>query len=238
MAESIFVIGDLHFPYHHKEALKSVFRAISAAKPTYIVQIGDLYDFFSATKFPKKTFIDPAHEYMSGYDYAKEFWSTINRISPRSKCYQIKGNHDERPAKRMIEKLPDLIFFLERGIKAFFEFDNVHTVHDSTEPLDIDGIQFIHGYYSKLGDHAKYFRKSVVCGHTHRAGVYIEQCNGELIFEANAGFLADENQDPLKYRPTKTSKWTLTLLTIHKIMGRWCPMIIPLFGEERENYAK
>jgi UDP-2,3-diacylglucosamine pyrophosphatase LpxH len=232
VAESIFVLGDLHFPYHHKGALKAVLNAIKAAQPTHIVQIGDLYDFFSATKFPKKTFIDPADEYMSGYDYAQEMWATIRRLSPNSKCYQIKGNHDERPAKRMIEKLPDLIFFLERGIKSFFEFEGVHTVHDPAEPLVIWGINFIHGYLGKLGAHAQYFRQSVVCGHTHRAGVYVEQCNDDLIFEANCGFLADETKEALKYRPTKTSKWTRTLLVIHKILGKPCPMIINLHGEE------
>lgn len=219
----IVVLGDLHFPFHSKPAVKWAINKVKELQPDHIIQIGDLYDFFSASKFPKRQFIAPEDEYVAGYEFAKELWQKLQEAAPKAKLYQIKGNHDDRPAKRIIERIPELIYFLEKGLSEFFNFPGVKTFHDPKDELEIKEIKFIHGYRSRIGEHCRYYLSRIVCGHSHRGGVYFEQRHGQILWELNCGYLADESHEALKYRPTKTSPWTLGIGLIDDDGPRFIP---------------
>lgn len=136
-------------------------------------------------------------------------WGTIKKYSPKAKCYQILGNHDVRMIKRTQEKLPELQGWIEEIMKELYAFKGVTTLTNDKDVLKIGDISFHHGYLSKLGDHLNLLGSKIVVGHSHVGGVVFKQCNGGTLWELNAGYLADETSEPLRYRPVKTSKWTL-----------------------------
>lgn len=169
-------------------------------KPDYVIQVGDLYDFFSWSRFPhSRDVMTPSEEITTGREQAEKMWKRINRASPSSKLYQLKGNHDERPIKRVYEKLPEIAELVKEKLGDLFQFENVKTHNEQAEELIIGTFVFMHGYRLKLGDHAKHNRQSTICGHTHRNGVFYFRQGGQTIWELNCGFVADPFSRAMSY---------------------------------------
>lgn len=224
----ILIVGDLHFPYHNKRAIKRVYEAIKKEKPTHIVQIGDLYDQYSFSRFTKKNITTSKQEIAKANSAGKSFWSKIRNINRAVKCYQLLGNHDIRLTKRIAEKVPEAYEFVKEKLDELYTFKGVRTIYDERDVLKIMGIIFTHGYLSQLGSHMSYFGESCVVGHSHVGGCVYKQRNGKTIFELNAGYVGDETSEPMRYRPTTVSKWTLGygLITFRGKIA--CPQFIPI----------
>lgn len=224
----ILVLGDIHFPYHNKKALKEAMYAAKQEKPSHVVQIGDLYDQYSFSRFTRKNLMLPERELTEARDQAKALWKEIKSISSKPKCFQILGNHDLRLIKRAQDRLPEAQELVKESLLELYKFKGVRTIEDDRDILEINGIAFHHGYLSKLGDHSKYFGKPAVVGHSHTGGVVFEQRNGRINWELNAGYLADQESEPLRYRPTNISKWTLGYGLISFRGKTACPQFIPI----------
>ena len=203
------ILGDLHFPFHNKKALKEVVYAIKHERPSNVVQIGDLFDQYSFSRFTRKNIILPQQELKESRDLAKKLWSDVKKAVPRASLYQILGNHDLRLIKRAEERLPEAQDLIKESLIELYRFNGVKTIEDDRDILKIGRVAFHHGYLSRLGDHMRYLGQSTVVGHSHTGGAVYQQYHGRIIFELNAGYLADETAEPLRYRPTNTSKWTL-----------------------------
>lgn len=219
----ILVIGDLHMPYHKATALKRVYTLVQELKPTHIVQIGDLYDQYSFSRFNKKNITTSTKELQKARQSGIKFWKTVRTMARSSLCYQLLGNHDIRLTKRIADKVPEAYEFVKEELDRLYTFEGVKTIYDERELLKINDIYFHHGYLSKLGDHSKSHGCNIVVGHSHTGGVVYEQRSGKIIWELNAGYLADETSEPLRYRPTKTSKWTLGVGFIDRHGPRFIP---------------
>lgn len=227
----IICIGDTHFPFHSEAVAKWIIQYIKKNKNSIyaVVQMGDLYDMYSFSKFAKRH-IDANEEIRQGRYYAQEFWHAIKKSAPYALLYQIKGNHDDRVAKRVLEKFPEITMFL--NYEKLWEFDGVNTLHDSSQALEIWDWKFIHGH-RKNGDHCKAVGFSnVVCGHTHRGGTWsmrVSDASPRLITELNCGYVGDPFHPSLIYRPMqKYFTWTHGLGEIEKGVGA---RFIPYTGE-------
>jgi predicted phosphodiesterase len=219
------ILGDTHFPWVNVGALEAVYQFIEANPDiSHVIQVGDLYDMYSWAKFPRSHMLyTPKAEIELGRKMAEEMWSKIRAMLPKAALYQIMGNHDVRPLKKVMELAPEIEIFIE--INRWYQFDSVHTVTDPREWLTIENYHFTHGHLSGLGSHAKRFTKNVICGHTHTGGVYYGQLeSGKIIFELNAGYLGDPNSRPLSYTATKTVHWTVGF----GVIDQWGPRFIPL----------
>lgn len=208
MGKKTLVIGDCHFPFHHKPALTWVLDLIKKLSPDRIIQVGDIYDMFSHTRFARShDIMTPKQEVTEARVTAEEMWSIIQRYAPKAELYQILGNHDDRPKKRILDKYPELASIVD--ISHLWEFDGVKTIHDSREELILDGVIFMHGYRTKLGDHTKYNHMSTVHGHTHRGGTIFIPIKGMTLWELDAGYCGDPEAAALSYGPQKINNWTL-----------------------------
>lgn len=203
----VIFIPDTHFPFVNKKAIKKVLKIIKKEKPTHIIQAGDLLDLYSFSRYEKDSNLTtPEEELKEGLKQASAFWSEIHKIAPKAKLIQLIGNHEDRIQKAIAKKAPELAI-LCKSIKDLFDFKHVKVLSSSKEYFEVDKVIYCHGHYTKLGDHAKFFRKSVVHGHTHRAGIFYEQISNGLIWEMDCGFLANKESLPLQYTQSKFSKW-------------------------------
>lgn len=160
---------------------------------------------------------------MKARKMAEDFWIEIKDAAPSAKLKQLKGNHDERPSKQLIEKAPEYDFLLKH-IDELFSFGGVWTQKSERDELIMGNILFQHGFRSKLGDHCKHNKMNTVCGHTHKGGVHFERLGKEVIWELNAGYLGDPESLPLSYtKQRKISKWTKGLGIIDKDGPRFIP---------------
>lgn len=206
----ILVIGDTHFPFAHKEAFELLYVFAKENKPNYIVQVGDLLDLYAQSKFPRsQNFYSPEEEERKGVDEAAKMWKRLRGVCPKAECYQLLGNHDIRPIKRVLESAPSLEHVVKAHYKNLMKFDGVTTIDDYRQELIIEDIVFHHGYRSQLGSHRDYTMTNFVCGHSHKGGVVFKRIRGETIFELNAGFLADASSKVLAYSAQKIHDQTL-----------------------------
>lgn len=210
-------LGDTHFPFIGD--LKPVFNIIKSTKPHIIIQIGDLYDFYAYSRFPKRVQLTAQQECSKGRIMAEDMWEKIRKLSPKSKCFQLKGNHDDRGKKQVLEKLPEIDHFVD--YTSLWEFHKVETIHDTHQELIIDNILFTHGHKNKIGAHLKDYQymHNVVCGHLHQGGIVYERVGAptkpRVIWEAGAGYLANPFDQELKYRTSnKFFKWSRGVLEI------------------------
>lgn len=194
---NILVIGDCHFPFHDKRAFRAMFRAISEMEFTHIVQIGDLLDCYNFSDFPRSyNLMTPAEEIEDGLNCAREMWFKLKELNPKAICYQILGNHEQRILKK-ISKVPELESLFD--VKSIFKFDGVHTMDSMRDELILKDICFMHGYYCKEGQHLAHNHMNTVIGHAHRGWVVHKKIKGNLLWELNAGCLADLDSKPLGY---------------------------------------
>jgi predicted phosphodiesterase len=210
MARVLF-LSDTHFPHVNKESLKKTLKLVKKYKPTHVIQCGDLLDMYSFSRYEKDAnFTSPDSELQQGLEMARKMWADIRKIVPRAKCIQLIGNHEDRLNKTIARKAPELAN-LCKSIQDLYNFKGVQVLKSSKQHIEIDGVIYTHGHYTKLGDHAKFYRKSCVHGHSHRVGLYYEQTVDGLIWEMDCGYLADKDALPLQYTQSKFSKWVMAV---------------------------
>jgi len=208
--ERILVIGDTHFPFVHGPTLERIYEFAKKEKPTIIIQVGDLLDLYAQSKFPRSlNHYGPEEEERLGMEMATEMWSTLRKLCPKTQCYQLLGNHDVRPIKRVLEAAPSLEHVVKAHYRNLIKFEGVTTIDDYRQELIIDGIIFHHGYRSQLGSHRDYTLRNFVCGHSHKGGVVFKRLREEIIWELNAGFIGDADAKALSYTAQKIHDQTL-----------------------------
>lgn len=186
MKKLVVAIGDTHFPYNNPVTIRGILDFIKQTKPDVVVQMGDLYDMYSASKYPRSYNITtPEHEMSWGRLDAEKMWAGVRKAAPKAKCFQLMGNHDDRPLKRTLESTPELEHVVARYVSDLLAFPGVETV-GGREPLVIDGVNYEHGAL-KAGQHAIANNMPTVVGHSHVGGVIF---NGRL-WELNAGWCGD-----------------------------------------------
>jgi predicted MPP superfamily phosphohydrolase len=224
----IIALGDMHCPFLHWPCFIFALDFIKANKQRIkaIIQLGDLYDLFSYSKFPKRLIMTPRQECFEARSQAEEVWELINKAAPRAKKYQLLGNHDERLAKRVVENMPELDHLVKYN--EIYEFKGVKTIQSAKEDLIIDNWHFTHGH-TKEGNHIQAVDFNNVClGHTHRGGTWSKRLHRrkdpKILTELNAGFMGDPFHDALIYRPMmRYFTWTWGFAVIDNFGGRFIP---------------
>lgn len=218
--QTALIIGDVHAPYTDTAALKQIIVQAGRLKPTFIVQMGDLYDQYAFSKYPKSPNHDtPVKESERGRLLAEWMWASLRKAAPKAKCYQLLGNHDVRMSKRIAEKVPELNGMIGQYALEPFLFDGVETSGSDRDALElvINGapVVFHHGWLSKPGDHAKYFARNTVIGHSHSPHTLFHRHHRGAIWELNAGYVGNPDSHVFKYG-SPMHKWTRAYATIDK----------------------
>lgn len=215
-------IPDLHFPWA-SDALSAIYAMIPVLKPKRIIQLGDLYDMFSYSKFPRsKMIILPQDEISAARRMAENMWSIIKSHAPDAELIQLLGNHDVRPMKRVIESnASELEAFMD--FKSLYRFEGVHTVYDTREMVIYDNINFTHGHLSH-GTHRTSFKSHVVHGHTHNGRLTTGWVEGKFLFELDCGFLGNPSAVCFEYTPKKITNWHLGFGFISELGPQFIPL--------------
>lgn len=203
----ILCIGDTHFPFEHTKAMQWAIKLAHDFDPDHIIQMGDLRDQFSFSRYERSLKIDPGEEMKMATKKASAMWKSMPK---RARKHQIMGNHDDRMLKLAMRSAPELCDLVEEKIDELYTFDNVKLIKDYE--YELEGIIFQHGHRSKLGDHAKYNQCNTVVGHSHTGGmVYLRNRMGPY-WELNVGFLGEVSTTAFKY--VKQKKVNTTTLGV------------------------
>lgn len=198
------LLGDTHFCYPHLQTIYHFLEFCKDFQPDYIIQMGDLYDCYSQSRFAKKI-IDPEWEIKESRKYAEWFWAEAHKVSKKASKIQLLGNHDNRIILRAIDKCPELLPFLKW--ENAFKFNGVRTIYDTRAEFVLEGINLTHGH-RKHGTHMLENMMPTVCAHTHTGGIVYKTFRDNMIWELNVGYAANPESDALAYAPKAYVNWT------------------------------
>lgn len=196
----IAAIPDTHFPFCSLPKLAEARRLVKSFKPDIIIQLGDLYDLFSFSKYPRDPSsipFTPEVECQHGRAQAADMWAKLRFDNKRARLIQISdANHDKRVIKRLEEKAPDLAFIGRDWLRTMLTFDGVELLGSQ---FIVDNIMVEHGN-RRAGDHARFNQMNTLTGHTHKARIeYFANRNGPY-WEFNCGYLGDSKAPVFGYK--------------------------------------
>ena len=204
------LLGDLHFPWHDRRALDLALAAIRQGKPDLVVQIGDLYDNFSFSRFDKDPNVEkPRVEMERARQQALDMWFDIRAFAPGARLIQLQGNHDsERLEKLSLRLAPALYDLVSQKAQELMTFPGVETRPAYRDHVDVkvqgERWRLTHGIFSSTLAHVKHHLTNVALGHLHRGEVVpFRQYTG-----LNVGYLADPGAPVFRYRQTLVNDWT------------------------------
>lgn len=204
----IAIISDIHWPFHAPHVVEAFLKFIAKHQPEHVALNGDAWDMYSHGKFPRShNVFTPREEQALARKLNEEFWRDVRKAAPDAKCYQLLGNHDLRPLKRVLDQYPEAEDWIAEKMRSMFSFEGVETIHDDRQELIVSDIVIHHGFKMKLGDHRDHNLMNSISGHTHRPGVVYRTVRGEAIWELNCGYAGDPQAKGLTYTPTRIVSW-------------------------------
>jgi predicted phosphodiesterase len=170
--KSLVVIPDIHFPYEDKRAVKTLLQFCKDVKPTRAVQLGDAYDCYNLTTFPKRYGV--GGPMLAEANAGKAFWEEL--IASCGQVDYLPGNHEERIQKRLEELVPSLIGHPALELSNLLLLPKKVRVHPYHTRLRVGNMIITHGDNLKgtKAMHAAanvlkhYGNQHTVFGHLHR----------------------------------------------------------------------
>lgn len=219
------IIPDVHFPFENKKVLQSIYEFALKHKPVRIIQVGDLYDMYAHSKFPRSHNIYmPKQEEELARAGAEKMWNTVREICPKAECIQLLGNHDLRPLRQTLSSLPSLEHVIEKYLHEVMTFEGVKLIKDPRQEYLFDDVEVIHGYRSNLGGHRDHALMNAICGHIHVGGVVFRRIRGQTLWELNCGLAGDPEAKAFNYTPQKIVNWTPGFGFVDQYGPRFIPL--------------
>lgn len=206
--KDLVIIPDIHFPYHHAAAVEAVLEFIRDTKPEAAVQLGDAFDFYGVSIYPKKPakMRDGGARLIDEVKVGKPFFREVVRIV--KEVHYLPGNHEERIQRNVVQAYPALDGLPAFDLPSLLELPPEVKCHGYGVKLRIGNLTVTHGDKLRRGRFlpkypaamilAKYPDMNLAIGHTHkidRASNTIYYADGRRHFAARyIGWLGDASK--------------------------------------------
>ncbi len=217
----IVFIPDMHAPAHNQLMLWGIKQFLLDFQPHIIKYIGDISDLFWLSRWPK-----PPRTVAHAQFELDETRRLIDWLAEDLVCLVriivSTGNHDDRFRRYLTDPasgIANIVDFQSRepllsfhGLLGYKPGDPISFIYDIHERggygggmIVNDDMQFRHGYIvrpkpgaSPLAD-AERTGRSLVQGHTHRAGMRVRQVGEKTIVAIELGHVVDVNHPYMGY---------------------------------------
>jgi predicted phosphodiesterase len=219
------IVPDLQVPYHDVVAVKNVSSFIKSYQPDRVVTLGDEIDLPQISRW---------NEHKSGWfeqtldddrNLTVEVLWELTQYS--TEAHMVRSNHTDRLFNVIASKIPAFMALPELRFEKFLKLDELGIQYHKT-PLSLSkDIIAVHGDEQGINPHAgmtalgaaRRHGKSVICGHTHRAGQSaFTEASGGKIGRILRGWDAGHLMDVRKAHYTKgTMNWQQAFLIMEEI---------------------
>lgn len=204
------VVPDTHAPYHNTRAWSLMMKVARSLKPTWLVHIGDLADFYAVSDHDKDP--DRANHFKEEIEVVNGLLDELDSLGAKDKLF-IEANHEDRlrrylmksPELHGIVTVPKLLQLKERGwsftpYKSHAKRGKVHFTHDV-------GVSSRNAIFKSLD----LYQHSIITGHTHRLQYVVESnASGDSPrLAASFGWLGDVEQVEYMNLAKARSSWAL-----------------------------
>lgn len=234
------VIPDLQVPDQDMKALRSVVEFAAAYEPDGILIVGDELDSPEPSRWNKGYAGEFAGTLQKSIDECHDVLELISRATD-GPVHLMRSNHGERIRTYLARYAPALSNLRALDYSTLLGLNELDiTYHDKP-------YEFAKGWVLAHGDEgsliqtsggtalglAKRWGKSVVCGHTHRAGLqhhhlYLNGRPSSLLFGLEVGHLMDIRK--ANYLKAGSANWQQAIATVEVAGNTVVPTLIPLFN--------
>lgn len=208
MMRRIWIVPDVHVPYHDKKALALALKLLHIFPPDELVVIGDFLDLYCMSDY----IADPRrpNNLLKEVRRGDHILNTLrNTVKLDGRAVYCVGNHEERLVKRIREKLPALEGAV--GLKTILNLDRWKVVPYG-KALRIGKVWFSHDFGAAGSNAGRATLLAVgdncVFGHSHRGGTtYGGTALGTKHVALNVGWLGDPKHAEYMSDTAKNRDW-------------------------------
>jgi hypothetical protein len=181
--KTIVVMPDVQAPLHDTRLVTKFIQFLEDFQPTELAQVGDFTDSTEISRWVRGKKPEYAGDLQDGFDAAREIIMNIRQAFD-GRFRIVRSNHDDRLDLYIQGCAPGLASLRSLTVENLVGFDDygVEFVRDSVVELapgwimahGDEGSLSPSGGKTALGLAKNKFGVSVVCGHTHRAGITSE----------------------------------------------------------------
>lgn len=228
--------GELE-PLHDEQAIKRVLDLAEDIQPDYVVNLGDLLDNSSLSRFaPDSTHFQGTMQ--PSYQRAHDFLADVSERTPQAERHMLEGNHDKRHNDYLLKNAGAMAELDEIKLHRILKLGEIgwkyHGGYPAAEYEYAEDLVFIHGQIAtKTGTAHKLaaanYDRNIVQGHKHCAeSVYHTDRRGRTLGAFVVGMLGridgtipahnsgvDHDGEPVK----KYDGWTQGIMVVNDYEG-------------------
>lgn len=227
------LVPDLQIPYHDKRAVNNLANFIKAYKPDDVVSVGDEMDMQTISRWSMGTPME--YEKSIGKDRDE----TVRVLEQLQVKHMTRSNHTDRLYNTIMKRAPGLMGAPEFELENFLRLKDLGITYHQ-KPWEVapkwlllhgdEGSTNQTGGQTALGL-AKKTGMSVVCGHTHRAGLihYTEAYAGvsnRTIWGMEVGNMMDMKR--ASYLKAGIANWQQAFGILYIDGNKVTPSLIPV----------
>lgn len=207
------VLPDVHAPFHDEKLLTKICRYIKDSKPDGFVLLGDFLDLYSLSRWNQNSLYKLKDLTLTiEYDSGIKTIQLLEMALPKGiEKHFLYGNHEDRFERFLQEgdtaKIGNELRRPEEALRLKERGYEVHRDWRDDAVRLGEHLDVVHGLYAPINaakKHADEFQGSVIFGHTHRFGAYVDGKRGAY----NIGCLVDRDSIGFRYEPrVKRLKW-------------------------------
>lgn len=213
------IVSDIHLPYHDINAIEIALEKAYKDNVDSIYLNGDILDFYQVSRFTKE---GGAMSIKEERDMFFEFigWIKSNFDVP---IYFKAGNHEERLAKYINDKAPDLAQLPELSLSGFLKLDELDIQYvDGRQKAMMGKLIVVHGHefgesiFSPVNPARGLFlraKSTTLAGHNHQTSEHHENnLKNDSMACFSTGCLCQLTPN---YRPFAYTKWNHGFAIVH-----------------------
>lgn len=167
------IVPDLQVPFHDQRAVDALAKFIKAVKPHSVASAGDEMDMQTISKWAQGTEL----EYQRSI--GKDRDQTVRILEQLQVQHVIRSNHTDRLFNTIHLRAPGLLGLDELMLENFLRFNELGITYHRKPYQIAPNWLLMHGDEGNISQTAgqtalnlaKKTGQSIVCGHTHRAGL-------------------------------------------------------------------
>lgn len=210
MSDTYVVVPDIQAPFHDPKAVTAVVDFIRRVKPDGILCVGDEIDLPSVSRWHRGSAVEYTTSLVSDIKVTHDIVAEMREaLGPKGSFHMSRSNHGDRLGKYVNKYAPALAEFVDPG--GMLDIPTLCGYGDLGIDYHRAPFEFTPGWVLCHGDEGSLsplpgrtatnlavnkFGKSVVCGHTHRAGssAHTTSLNGRVtqtLYGVEVGHLMD-----------------------------------------------
>ena len=218
--ERVLVLSDIHIPYHSMVALQAAIQDGIDNGCTKVLLNGDTVDCYMLSRFQK----DPRlRDFKGEVESTKKFLDALRKAFPDAEIIWKDGNHDERLAAYLCERVPEIVKLGLVNWPAILGFgDRGITYVSEKRPLILGKLVALHGHELPKGISSPVnsarglflrVKVSALAGHLHRSGEHTEaDLFGNITTTWGTGCLCELHP---QYMPINGWNWGHAVVELH-----------------------